>query len=332
MIRRALLVVLLVVAVATSAVGADYQIGLARVEGEDRDGTVRAYVWYPSKGPAGAVAIGPYSLDAAMNVAPAAGRHPVVLISHGTGGSALNHHDTAAALAREGFIVVAAAHPRDNVQDQSGFGGEPQLVGRPRHLSVAIDALLAHPTLGPVADGERVGVIGYSAGGYTALVIIGGVPDLLSLREYFRLNPNDPARRLGPAPAGPAAVVTGAPHADARVKAAILWAPALGPAFDRAGLARITVPLRIYAAERDELLPSALNASRIASSLPSPPEYVVLPGAGHFVFLAPCPAALRAQVPAFCEDPPGIDRRAVHERLNAEAIEFFRRTLSPLPR
>ncbi len=54
----------------------------------------------------------------------------------------------------------------------------------------------------------------------------------------------------------------------------------------------------------------------------------MIEGAGHFVFLAPCSAALARAVPAICTDPPGIDRVAIHEKLNAEMAAFFRRTLA----
>jgi predicted dienelactone hydrolase len=55
----------------------------------------------------------------------------------------------------------------------------------------------------------------------------------------------------------------------------------------------------------------------------------VIEGAGHYVFLAPCSEALRAAVPEICSDPPGIDRAVIHARLNAEMVDFFRRTLPP---
>jgi hypothetical protein len=48
-----------------------------------------------------------------------------------------------------------------------------------------------------------------------------------------------------------------------------------------------------------------------------------------FVFLAPCPSAFAARIPIICTDPPGVDRAAIHSRLNTEMIDFFRRTLAP---
>jgi len=105
-------------------------------------------------------------------------------------------------------------------------------------------------------------------------------------------------------------------------------APAAGYIFDRNGLSKVQIPVRLYRPSTDELLAHPWNAERIASMLPRRPEYVVLEGAGHFVFLAPCSPAFAAQVPTICADPPGIDRVAFHRRLNDEMIDFFRRTLA----
>jgi len=116
--------------------------------------------------------------------------------------------------------------------------------------------------------------------------------------------------------------------ADPRVRAIFLMAPAAGYIFDRNGLSKVQIPVRLYRPSTDELLAHPWNAERIASMLPRRPEYVVLEGAGHFVFLAPCSPAFAAQVPTICADPPGIDRVAFHHRLNDEMIDFFRRTLA----
>jgi predicted dienelactone hydrolase len=63
--------------------------------------------------------------------------------------------------------------------------------------------------------------------------------------------------------------------------------------------------------------------------LPKPPEYQLIEGAGHYVFLAPCPTLLTLRLPEICKDPRGVDRAAIHARLNAEMVDFFRRTLTP---
>jgi predicted dienelactone hydrolase len=114
---------------------------------------------------------------------------------------------------------------------------------------------------------------------------------------------------------------------DPRVRAIFLMAPAVGYLFDRTSLAKVEVPVRLYRPSADELLPHPWNAERIAELLPRPPEYQVMDRAGHYVFLAPCPWTMAWRIPEICKDPPGIDRAAIHERLNAEMIDFFRATL-----
>jgi predicted dienelactone hydrolase len=103
----------------------------------------------------------------------------------------------------------------------------------------------------------------------------------------------------------------------------VLLAPAYGIFFDRKGLADVTAALRIYRAESDEVVRHPYNEDHVRRALPRPPEYVVVPG-NHFVFVAPC----RRPMPAvLCRDPPGVDRVAVHRRLNTEIPDFFNRSL-----
>jgi len=61
--------------------------------------------------------------------------------------------------------------------------------------------------------------------------------------------------------------------------------------------------------------------------LPRTPEYVLVPGAGHYAYLAPCPESLLVRTPLLCTDPPGIDRASFHLQLGAEIAEFFRHAL-----
>jgi predicted dienelactone hydrolase len=105
-------------------------------------------------------------------------------------------------------------------------------------------------------------------------------------------------------------------------------APALGYLFDGAGLSKVSIPVRIYRPTADEILAHPWNAERIAQMLPKPPEYETIKGAGHYVFLAPCPPVLAARLGEYCKDPPGINRAALHARINADMVDFFRRSLA----
>ncbi|HJQ55482.1 MAG TPA: dienelactone hydrolase, partial [Vineibacter sp.] len=130
-------------------------------------------VWYPAT----VRGIGDDGAPTATAQPPLPGRRRLILISHGSGGTPLNHRDLILHLAAQGSIVAAPLHPHDRAGDQWGSGTDLQLLGRPRHLALSIDALLAHATFGPTIDPARIGVVGYSAGGYGALVAIGGRPD-----------------------------------------------------------------------------------------------------------------------------------------------------------
>lgn len=290
-------------------------------------GPMTGIVVYPAAAAAGRTTLGPFEIEAVPGAPPQPGPFPLVVFSHGTGGSQLGHHDSLTHLARHGFVAAAVTHPRDNFQDNSGFGTDLQLLGRPRHIVALIDALLARPVPGLDIDGGRIGMAGFSAGGYTTLVAVGGRPDFARFAPYCIENPDDsmmcgPATRKTLRTRPDLSLVS-----DPRINAAFVMAPALGFLFDRAGLADMRVPIRLYRPSADEVLRHPFNAEHVRLNLPAPPEYEVVEGAGHYVFLTPCPASLRRGLPEICVDPPDIDRVQFHAKLNAEMIEFFRRTL-----
>jgi predicted dienelactone hydrolase len=308
----------------------DYGAGFQDLQLKDpvQGGPMPAIVVYPTSADGGSTQVGPFAIAATRGAAPAPGPFALVVVSHGTGGSQLGHHDTLAALARAGFVAAAVQHPRDNYLDDSGFATDLQLVGRPHHIVALIDGVLADAKLGPVVDRRRIGMAGHSAGGYTTLLIAGAVPDFSLAAEYRRAVPDDPYRKRAEAADRQRGKLDLKVVADARVRAVFLMAPAAGYMFDRAGLSKVEVPVRLYRATADEMLPHPWNVERIAQMLPRPPEYQLVEGAGHFVFLAPCSAMLAGLAPVICKDPPGIDRTAIHTRLNAEMVAFFRRTLT----
>lgn len=291
-------------------------------------GPMPVIIFYPADTPVEATtALGPYQLAALRDAPPVAGRYPLIVLSHGSGGTRLGHHDSLAALARAGFIAAAVEHPHDNYRDRSGLGTDRQLYGRAAHITALIDGILANPQIGPLVDAGRIGIAGFSAGGYTALITIGARPDPAAFVAYCRAQPDDAVFCSGRS--GPPPFSQPAPMRDARLRAAFVMAPGFGFLFDRAGLADVDVPVRLYRAENDQVLRQPWHAQRIADNLPRPPEYEVIKGAGHYVFLAPCAPEIASRNTILCLDPPGVDRAAIHRQLNDEMVDFFRRTLQP---
>lgn len=307
---------------ATSAHAAGFQQGVAA----DPHGKPLAIgIWYPSPDAPRPLPLGPVTMDVAANGAVQGTALPLVVMSHGTGGSLLGHFDTALALADAGFVVAAVTHTGDNHADQSR---STDIMDRPRQISRVIDHMLAAWSERAVIDPARVGIFGFSAGGFTALASIGGVPDFSKIGPMCRQHPGDFACQLLAGHGSPAAPPATANVPDGRIKAAVVAAPALGFTFTAPGLAKVGVPVQLWRAQDDVLVPHPRYAEAVRLALPRPPEYHVVPGAGHFDFLAPCGVALAALVPAICASAPGFDRAAFHVGFNAEVVGFFRRTLA----
>jgi predicted dienelactone hydrolase len=76
-------------------------------------------VWYPTNAPHNQSRLGPFDVDYARGAKPIAGQVPLVLLSHGHLGRPRNHHLTAAALVRAGYVVVAPQHRFDHLVFQS---------------------------------------------------------------------------------------------------------------------------------------------------------------------------------------------------------------------
>jgi len=272
-------------------------------------------VWYPLR--AGADEIAP-------------GRHALVLISHGGGGSYDGHADTAIALARAGIVAAAVSHAGDMVGDQRHV---LELWRRPAQLGRLADYLLDASPWRAAIDPARVGAYGFSNGGFTVLVAAGGVPELSRVGPYCAEHPqHDLCTALAQAgvaaPAGDD-VPPGAWTRDPRIRAIALAAPAFGFAFDRAGLSGVDAAVQLWRAADDRHQPDPYYEAAIRAALPVPPDDRVVERAGHYDFLPPCSAALARAAPVICTSAPGFERAAFHARLNAELVRFFEAALGP---
>lgn len=309
-------------------------VGYRRIEIHDTATGERfpVAIWYPTRAEPSVVEFGPYAMRVTRDATPEDGTFGLVVISHGSGGGALDHRDLAMALASGGYVVAAPMHPRDNFQDMSGVGSASVWTGRPKQVSRVIDRLLGDQALGPHIQRERIGVLGHSSGGYTALAVAGAKPSMNALVQHCRGIPED-ARfcSFGGAAARQAGQKGGdIPDVhDRRVRAIVLLAPH-GALFTDEALANLAVPVRIYGAELDDLTPVKYHAERLAKMLAAKAEYVLIKGAGHFSFIAAFPDALRNSAGEAGQDPKGFDRNAMHEIINPEIVAFFNRTLKSI--
>lgn len=315
-------------------------VGFKAIEFHDpvNGGTTPGYVFYPSALPSKVTWRGSYELHATPNAPPLVGAKPLVVISHGHAGSDLGHHDLAEYLASHGFVVATLEHPKDNFHDVSGVGTAAVLDGRPVQIKAAISELLKDQHWRTLINPDQIGVAGFSAGGYAALMVTGAVPRFDLYVGYCDRHPKDPdcglLQKLQAEGTATAALSALQASVDAwgkpavpRVKAAFVMAP-LSLVFDRAGLSRVDRPVFLYYGQNDQVLLPQENALHIAPLLKTLAGVKMISKAGHYVFLAPCSQQLTRNAPDICTDPSGVDRAAVHRSVNADALAFFRKTLT----
>jgi predicted dienelactone hydrolase len=312
---------------------------------------LRITVWYPAAADAveSPLAIGPpgrplFDVGAvAPNAAVAAGgaQLPVILLSHGFGGTARIMGWFGIALARSGYIVIAVDHPGNNAVDEMTVAGARLWWDRTEDLRSALGAIGRDPMIGPRLDWGRVGAAGFSAGGFTALVAAGARVDPAGLTRFCRDNPDDGicqpqleftitpedyAKSLAVPGFAAEAARAGDDHAICQVRAAFAMAPALVQALDPASLAHLPTPVHIVLGDADTVAPPTTNGLVAGAAIPNA-EVDRLSGVGHYDFLASCTDAGRALIPQ-CKA--AVAQTETHGRAIAAAQAFFDRYLGPV--
>lgn len=137
---------------------------------------VAASIWYPAANRTYRAPVGDGPIFdptfAFIGPAIAEGEHPLVLLSHGSGGNADALGWLATGLVARGAIVLAVNHPGSTSGDSSPRRSV-DLGARAKDLSAALDMILADPAFAPFIDEDRIGVVGFSLGGATALGLAG---------------------------------------------------------------------------------------------------------------------------------------------------------------
>lgn len=289
---------------------------------------------YPTAATAQPLTQGAFTVQVASHAAPlpaastgASGKRALIVLSHGSAGSALPDHALAKTLALAGFVVAQPEHRGDNWQDFSSAGPE-SWKNRPQDVSETIDAVARDPALAALVDTRRVGVHGMSAGGVTGLALAGAQWRMLNLLQHcaqhldedigFCLNglaqhPVQQTLRKGQFAMGRMLTETSAPSSfktlhggasptastdprpDPRVAAVSLAVP-VGVIFTPESISRIRIPVGLTTAGQDGVLAPRFHSQYVLRHCKTCTTLSDHPQAGHFDWLSPWPADIAHRV------------------------------------
>lgn len=234
-----------------------------------------------------------------------AGRNPapLVVLSHGSGGAAVNLTWLAEALSCDGFLVAAVDHHGNSSAEELLPEGAAFWWERPADLTVIVDHLQKTENVSAAA------VVGYSLGGYTAAAVLGARIDARKLRRLYAGEPILPIPPDRPnivadnaalvATYGREAVEAGAlaDYRDPRFRAGALFAPAICPILDDASLAAIDRPVFVRWGGGDVVEVPADNGERYTRLIPGADGRSMGGTVDHFAFGdSPQGASVRADV------------------------------------
>ncbi|WMS88779.1 alpha/beta hydrolase family protein [Pleionea litopenaei] len=219
------------------------------------------------------------------NQAPAS----LIVLVHGSGGSADSMAWLATEFAKRGSIVVAADHPASS-------GGDPERASllnvwtQPEDIHRLLDVVINSPW-GPRINQKNIAVVGFSLGGTSSILVAGGQLQLQRFPEFCNSN-NDGA-------------CTAFSHhfknfdddfynrangkfLDSRISAAVAIAPGFTESLVIESVESLPTPLLLLSGGMDQQLPPSTHVYPIRDYLPEHSRYVEIENAQHFSFLPLC--------------------------------------------
>ena len=323
---------------------AEDHVGVRQISApsKERGGNLDVTVWYPAKSGGEEVVLGESMLfvgTPAMRDAPISnGKFPLILLSHGAGlagnPQALSWITTP--LARQGFVVAAPTHPGNSGKNRSA-AETMKIWLRPGDLTETLNAMEQDPFFKTHFDQGRIGALGLSAGGGTALAVAGARLDPRLLAGYCdtdALNASlcEWVRQSGLDLHKMDLQSAGRDNKDQRIRFAMAIDPVPIDVFDFKSFSGIAIPVDLINLGRPGKIPVTADASEVAKVIPMA-SYATIEDAGHFSMFAVCkPGASEIAVTEeigdpICMDGGGRSRNEIHAQLIEMTLAAFGRAL-----
>lgn len=301
---------------------------IAELQFPHHETPARVAIWYPgtSQGAPVVYASNPVfqGVEVFLDAPVEPGQYPVVLFSHGMGGTDRAQAWLGAALAERGAITIMVNHPNTTWGNFDMSEGVAHWT-RAQDMTAALDALLEMPAFSGRTDETRVMAAGFSYGGWTALSLGGTRGNHAGIVETCRTYPqieacdvllSDEVNMQGIDPA-----TWNASYADARVTHVAAIDPGFVWGLEQADIAEL-LPSTLFIGfgeNEDRLLATDFDRSGLSAFLGERRIERLAP-AYHFSAMPICTPAGEAILAEerddpVCTDPAGSDRVAIHEQI-----------------
>lgn len=303
--------------------------------------------WYPTddEGPPTPAAGAVFDLGAVIrNAALAKGaKLPVVLLSHGTGGTAESLGWLARHLARQGCVVLGVNH-------HGNTGIEPHMAAgflcwweRATDLSMLLTASSTTGFFAGRLDLDQISAVGFSLGGHTVLALAGARSSMTIFdnwqrasgiveaapREFPDLAAHIPDLQRHSVAFRHSWARHGADYTDKRIRSVVAMAPAPPVrSFTPTSISAVAVPVAILTGGADREAPWDCCAGWLLSRNTRFRCHDLGPQVGHYTFLErPSDPAMSGKVDIF-SDHESLDRGALHEKAAEVVVQALRQSLS----
>ncbi|WP_298613039.1 hypothetical protein [uncultured Thiothrix sp.] len=299
---------------------------------------INASLWYPAAAKTSTMVIGEnaifYGRSAYKGAGIAAGKYPLVIISHGSGGNMDGLAWLSSGLAQAGAIVLLMNHQGTMTGDSS-----PQRTilfeERVADLRAALDQILQNPQFAPHIDTQQISALGFSLGGAAVLQLAGVNFDRKAYADY--------CERLGKAAVDCLFLSKGGVDVrklpdtweqsfhEPRIGKIIAVEPGFSYAMTEKSLKSIQNPVLLISlgneTQRWKAADLSETGSNIINLIPQS-EHATFAPAHHFTFLPECKPK-GEQILAeenddpICTDPAGTNRAQIHQQIIAKVSQFL---------
>ena len=307
---------------------------------DSRDRKLVTEVWYPTHDSFSEndKAFSPFKRELTVRDAKTIkGQYPLVLFSHGNGGSRLSMEWLAQSLVKSGYIVAAVDHWGNTHDNKIGIEFLKPWE-RPLDITSILTRLLEDQTFGKSINPDRIGALGFSFGGHTVITLAGAVTDYPALLNYTKTE--EGLKDLSNIREFPnlADLINGTSLLemtenlpalkDPRIKSFFAISPGTAQGFkDKSQFKDVTDPIFIVGCQADKVTP-VIRYARYYHSFISQSDYFEFGGeVGHYVMLAEANDAVKKEAPAVFVDHPSVHRNEVHQKVTELATNFFNRNL-----